>query len=214
MGPPASIVAGLQAGNEETQATLARQLGLTHFAPSQNYRNCDIRADAPKLDERGGTSVLQIKCKNDVEVIALRDHGGISEVLASRHLYAASHRWRIEFASLIGPSVQQVVIHNAATSPNAREGSYFLVLRLADKELTVLFSALETSSSAPRDGKTYLQESTFSTVPASGTRMGEIGEHATVQTGERTYAIRRSFCWSESLLAFVEVAVPNVQPRK
>ncbi len=209
LGPPSGIVAALRSGKEETQSTLVRLLGLRHLAPGQNLSNCDIRADAASLDERGNTFLLQIQCANDVHVVALRNHGGLSEVLASRNFYAAP-RCRMEFATLIRRSLQQIVIHNVATSPGAGEPSYFLLLQLSDKGLKVLFSALETNV-VPRRTQMYTQESTFSLVPASEAEIGSIDEHATVRDGESAYSIRRSFRWSADLETFVEVEVPKVK---
>jgi len=212
LGPPASIVAGLQSKNEETRSTVAKLLDLKQSAPTQDYRTCDIRHDTARLDEQGGVFVLQIKCKNDVDVVVLRNHGGLSEVLSSRGFHAASDHWGVEFASLIGPSMQEIVIHNAALSPGADHKSYFLVLRLAGKRLEVVFSAIEAVVAPQLPGTGFRQQSKFTTVPASEAAPGAIGELTTVQTDGRTFAVRRSFGWSENLRAFVELEAPTIQP--
>ena len=211
LGPPTAIVAGLRSENKETQTRVAKLLDL-NFAPTRDFRNCDIRHDPAMLDEQGRTFVLQIKCKNDINVVVLRDHGGLSEVLSSRGFRAASDHWSVAFTSLIGPSVQEIMIHNVALSPGTDHKSYFLVLRLAGRNLEVVFSALEAVAVHQPSGTGYRQESKFTTVPASEARPGEIGELAIVQSDGRTFAIRRSFGWSEGLQAFVELEAPTVHP--
>ena len=74
--------------------------------------------------------------------------GGISEVLSSQYFRAASDRWRVGLVSLITPSVQEIVIHNAAETRGGRHDSYFFVLNLADRHLKTVFNSLENSDAS------------------------------------------------------------------
>jgi hypothetical protein len=211
LGPPKSIVAGLQSEDKRAQATIANLLLLSNVAPTQDFRDCDLRADT--LDERAEYSTLQIKCGDGVNLVVLRSHGSLSEVLSSRYIDAASVGWRVAFVSLISPSTKEIVIHNA-DSDGAGHESYFLVLALAGKELNIVFSAPENSDADRWRSDSYSEERVFTTSPATESRRGGISESATVRIGGLEYTIRRSFGWSDNLKLFVEVGLPTIQLKK
>lgn len=200
LGPPATVVAGLRSDDPKVKATLARLLRLKQFEPQRDLGACDIRADATKLDEHGGTSVLQVKCDNEVNVVVLREHGPISEVIDSQYFRSANGRPSVGFVSLITPTEHEIVIHNVTSSSDNRYFAPFLVLRLIGNKLLVVFS----SRGARENLKT-----TFTTIPASERQSGGISEETILNVGHY-YVIHRSFVWSDDRNAFVQDGAPKL----
>jgi len=213
LGLPESIADGLKSGDQKTQSKLAYQLRFRNFDPDQDFKLCDIHVDDIRLDERGGTSVLQVKCGYNLNVVVLRRTQASAQLLDSRYFYAAYDRLRLEFASLVRPPLKELVVHNAATVSGNVYESYFLVLRLADEKLHVVLSRLENGSEPRTGGAARLQKSEFVVRPVADTRAAEIEETATISIGKRSYLVRRSFTWSEDWGAFVEDGVADLRSK-
>ncbi|MGE5113113.1 MAG: hypothetical protein ACM3JB_19805 [Acidobacteriaceae bacterium] len=215
MGTPESIVKGLNSGDPQSQSTLANLLGLTHFDPQQDFRECDIRSDDVKLDDSNDTSVLQVKCGYHMNIVVLRRHGAMSEPLDSQYLYAAYDRSQLDFASVIHPYAQEIIVHNAATVSGNLYEAYFLVLRLTKtRKLKVVLSTLETGTEPRYGGTPRNQKSTFTITPASPTESGEINQLATIQVGSQSYTVRRVFEWSDEWQTFIEAGVQGIQSHR
>jgi len=209
LGPPATVVTGLKSGDERNQAYLAGLLGLRQSGSGLNYRDCDIRANATKLDAHDKISVLQVWCDSELNIVVLKEHGGLSEVLASRYFLVTRDHSRIELASLIHPTSQELVIHNVSVPSNTHQ-SHFLVLRLVKAHLEVIFSGIESGIDTRAGDKPCKLSTTFTILPASGSQSGRIVEEAAA-VGSHSYVVHRSFSWSEDWQAFVEDGVFGVE---
>lgn len=176
LGPPATIVAGLRSDDPKAKATLAGLLMLKHFDPERDLGACDIRADATKLDEHGGTSVLQVKCDNEVNVVVLREHGPISEVIDSQYFRSANGWPSVGFESLIRPTEDEIIIHNVTAASDNRNFAHLLVLRLIGNKLLVVFSSPESDATVSASGARENLRTTSTTIPASERQSGGIKE--------------------------------------
>jgi len=211
MGTPEDIVKGLKSGGQKIQLTLAKQLGLTGFDPQQNFRDCDVSARDAKLDESNNTSVLQVQCGSDLNIVVLRYHDAVSESLDTKYFYVP-YDYKVELASVLRPSTQEIIIHNAATVSGNLYEAYFIVLRLTKfGKLEVVLSSLETGMEPHVGGTPRDEKSTFTIIAASATDSGEIHQVATIEIGSHSYTIRRIFEWSDEWQRFVETGIEGIQ---
>lgn len=211
-GSPDELILRLRTADVAEQARLARALHLHSYKRDAGFGECGIRLLKAQLKPQTNTSLIQVKCGDEVDLVALEQSDNGWSWVDSVPLSDAYDKLRVDVTSLLGPPVQQVIVHNHCTAHGS--GIYyahFLVLALVSGRLEVIFSALERGVEAPYDGAVREESSAFTLSPSTGDTRAIITDTTTYHVGKRSFSVQRSFVWDDGLRAFVAEAVDSVR---
>lgn len=209
---PEELAARLRQGDRDEQSRLASLLRLHTYDQRTGFTNCEVSVMRANLRPEGNTSLVQVRCGYNVDLIALEQGNGQWEWLDTVPLWAVYDRLTIEITGLVDPPAQEIVVHNSCTLHGT--GLYyghFLVLKLIAGRLRVIFNALEQGVEAPYDGPSREQSSTFKLTPRSGKNSATIEETAQYKFGRASYTIVRRSLWDDSLKTFLTEVISEVK---
>jgi hypothetical protein len=202
----------LRAGNGAQRTALAKELGLQEFKPQLDFADCHFHIDAAQLASDMDTSIVEAKCGYDLNIVVLgKSSDGLWSSLDSLYLYAAYDELKLQFASVIRPTVQEIIVHKACTASGSLYEAYFLVFTLENGRLRPMLATLENASEPHFGGKPRRQASEINIKPVDSHGSGEIVQTVQMENGDQSYTIRRTFSWNDQLRTFLQDGVDEIK---
>jgi len=169
-----------------------------------------IRVLHPRLDPTMETAALRIEQTQfyaDLVVLG-RDTDGTWIWLDTLPLRFAYEPLKVEFMALVAPPIEDIVVHNnTETQGSGIYMGHFLIVRLTDRRLRVVFAATEKDYANPPGPGQVLRETTASfRLEPAGKGGAVISQTSQYKIGAASHTIVRTFTWNDRLGAFL----PNI----
>lgn len=208
---PEAIANTLRTGTSIARITLARKIGISDSDLGNGLDQCRTQIDHQHLEEATETSILRVKCGDDLYLVLFgRKSGAQWRILDSMSLYDAYDKATLEYLSLIRLSTKEIVVHNAATASGNLYQAYFLVIRVAHGRFRTALVLLETATEPHIGSSARNEKSTIAVQSATTSQVGEINQAAHLTIGSQSFQVQSSFAWNEMLHAFAKDSTDQI----
>jgi hypothetical protein len=152
----------------------------------------------PRLVAGTETAVIEIRGtqRGDVVVLA-RDKSGKWVLVDTLNVTCPYEPMQVEFKSVVAQPVEEILIHNNAEFWGHAYLGHFLIVKVIDGRLQVVFSAMEKAY-AHMASPTFDASSTFQLTPGSVIQTARYDNE-----GSPSFTVTRSFDWNETLRVFL-----------
>ena len=203
---PEAVVARLRQEPAPSPLAAALRLSFCGRTLRDDCANAAITVSRPRLDSAIRTATLQIGAPQVADLVVLRENrDGSWEWVDTLRFDSAYERLQLEFKALVRPPVEEIVVsNNVAVHGTGVYHDYFLIVKLIDGRLRVVFAATARESAHPWPAGAPEREirSTFR-LDAAGRSPATIAETRYYQIGNRAATLTRSFTWDDRLLTFL-----------
>ncbi len=221
-GSPEDLAAALQTGGGEE---LVRALDLEACGPGKgrgrSCSECEIDVVRPRLDERRSTAVVRVSCLQPLDLVVLRqDDGGRWSWIDTVSLMNRYGDLKVEFASLVQPPVQEIVVRNQEVG--AGVGTFvgaLWILKLVDGHISTVFStgdsarlAWGTPDAPPPGAGGYAQTTELRYGEAAGLKPGRLSVVTNYDTPAGKYRLSRSYAWNDRWQTFTPTPPDEIAP--